>query len=144
MSTNYEYLHDSDINRLAYILCALMDCRKCPIGLGRECVEELKEWLDKPMTDLIRVDFCPVCGKRVITEAILPTLDRFRVHCGCSEGQFCDTQAEAYDSWKAAMNLNWIPMASDGIGHIRTSRPLEEAVRTSREKTRMLVKEGRS
>lgn len=100
MSTNYDYIHESDVNRLAYILCGSMDCRKCPIGYGHDCQEELKEWLNRPLGNLQNVKTCPICGKRVTTERLLSDPMKYRVRCGCLMSGVRNTQEEAFESWE--------------------------------------------
>lgn len=100
MTTNYDYIQESDVNRLAYLMCDLMDCKKCPIGYGHDCTEELKEWLKKPLGNIQHTKVCPVCGKRITRFCALSNPAKYSVYCGCTTTEYKDTPEEAYEEWE--------------------------------------------
>jgi len=100
MKTNYDYIHESDVNRLAYLLCDVMDCKRCPAGYGLDCTEELKEWLKKPLGNMKHTKTCPICGKRIERICDLSYPGKYSVHCGCTTTEYKATAKEAYEEWE--------------------------------------------
>ena len=100
-ATNYDYIHESDVNRLAYLMCDMMDCRKCPVDHGDDCTEELKKWLKMPLGNIKNTKVCPVCGKRITRFCDLSSYPgRYQVLCGCTTTGYKDKPEEAYEEWE--------------------------------------------
>lgn len=78
------------------------------------------------------------CEVRRIAENATEAMEQEALYClHCLLHGDCDkTQCPYYSNTALAM-------MSDGIGHIRTSRPLKEVIKDSEEKTRRLIGESR-
>lgn len=81
-------------------MCDVMDCKRCPVGYGHDCTEELKKWLKMPLGNISQTKVCPVCGKRIERICDCYGSRKYSVHCGCTTTEYKDKPEEAYEEWE--------------------------------------------